>query len=71
MKSLYKTLLYIGVGSLVGFLYYKFVGCASGNCRIASNPFNSMLYMGFVGFLLSGNGCCCSNACKTNSTKEK
>ena len=31
-------------GAAFGFLYWKFVGCASGNCAITSSPINSTLY---------------------------
>lgn len=41
-------------GALVGLAYYYFVGCATGSCAITSNPINSMLYMGLMGWLLSG-----------------
>ncbi len=40
-------------GALVGYLYYRVIGCASGACAITSNPVNSMLYMGAIGWLLS------------------
>ena len=58
-----RRLLYMAGGALIGFLYYKVVGCQSGSCVITSSPTNAMLYMGFVGFLLSG-GCCCGDSCK-------
>lgn len=66
MKSLIKTLIYVGVGALIGLAYYTFVGCQSGSCPITSSPVNSMLYMGFMGFLLSGNCCCLGGNCKVN-----
>lgn len=31
-------------GAAAGFLYYKFVGCISGECSITSNPYISTLY---------------------------
>ena len=36
----------IGVilGSIGGYAYYYFVGCASGSCAITSNPINSTAY---------------------------
>ena len=40
------------VGAVSGYLYYKYVGCASGTCRITSKPLNSTLYFGLVGGLL-------------------
>lgn len=41
-------------GSLAGFLYWKFVGCASGTCLITSKPLNSSLYGAMMGALLFG-----------------
>ncbi|MCI5484871.1 MAG: hypothetical protein MR426_07415, partial [Clostridiales bacterium] len=41
-------------GALLGLGYYAFVGCSTGSCAITSNPLSSMLYMGLVGWLLSG-----------------
>ena len=32
------------VGGIVGFMYYYFVGCASGTCAITSNPISSVLF---------------------------
>lgn len=37
-------------GAVAGYLYYHFVGCASGSCPITSRPLNSTLY----GVLLGG-----------------
>jgi len=41
-------------GSLAGFLYWKWVGCASGTCLITSKPLNSSLYGAMMGALLFG-----------------
>ena len=41
-------------GALAGLAYYYFIGCASGSCPITSSPFGSMLYMGVIGYLVSG-----------------
>ena len=41
-------------GALAGLAYYYFIGCASGSCPITSSPFSSMLYMGLIGWLISG-----------------
>jgi hypothetical protein len=41
------------VGGAVGFLFYRFVGCNSGSCKIASNPYLSTIYWAFLGALLS------------------
>ncbi|MEY4279272.1 MAG: hypothetical protein RL377_1276 [Bacteroidota bacterium] len=44
----------IGLGAIAGFLYWKFVGCASGTCMITSKPLNSSLYGALMGFLVLG-----------------
>ncbi|MEK7263799.1 MAG: DUF6132 family protein [Bacteroidota bacterium] len=41
----------IVIGAAGGYLYYKFIGCTTGSCPITSNPFSSMLYGAFIGFL--------------------
>lgn len=46
------TLLGIALGALGGYLYYHFVGCASGTCPITSKPFNSTAYGALMGGLL-------------------
>lgn len=40
-------------GGAVGFLYYRFIGCASGACKIASNPYISTLYWALLGGILA------------------
>ena len=44
------------IGLLVGaagrYLYYYYVGCASGTCPLTSNPYISVLYGALMGFLL-------------------
>ena len=49
-----NKLLIIGVflGAVAGYLYYYFVGCASGTCAITSSPVNSTLYFDFLGGLV-------------------
>jgi len=49
-----NSLLIIGAiaGALAGYLYYHFVGCASGTCVITSKPFNSTVYCAVLGGLL-------------------
>ena len=54
------------LGGAAGYAYYALVGCASGTCAITSNPVSSVLYMGLVGFLLSGVfGGRCRDGCNT------
>ncbi len=56
-----RSLLYTLVGALVGLVMYLVIGCPSGTCAITSSPFNSMLYMGLLGFFLAGG--CCGGSC--------
>jgi hypothetical protein len=54
MNSIKKhTLTITGVilGAVGGYLYYHFVGCASGTCAITSKPLNSTLYGALMGGL--------------------
>ena len=48
-----KMIIGAAIGGLLGFLYYKFIGCASGTCPITSKPLNSVLYGAVMGLLLS------------------
>ena len=41
------------IGALAGILYWKFVGCSSGQCMISSKPLNSMLYFAASGMLIA------------------
>lgn len=52
VKKQSLTLIGIIIGIIGGFLYWKFVGCASGQCPITSSPVNSSLYGALMGGLL-------------------
>ena len=39
-------------GGAGGYAFYRFIGCKSGACPITSNPWLSILYGAFLGFLL-------------------
>ena len=52
-RVLLKILIGVGVGALLGFLYYRFVGCATGACPITRNPFISTLYGALIGALVA------------------
>lgn len=41
-------------GGLLGFAYYRFIGCRSGSCPITGNPYFSVLWGAILGFLISG-----------------
>lgn len=38
-------------GLVAGFLYWKFIGCLSGTCRIKSVWYLSTIYGGIIGYL--------------------
>ncbi len=40
------------VGAIAGYLYYFYVGCASGTCSITSKPLNSSAYGALLGGLV-------------------
>ena len=40
------------VGLIVGYLYYRLVGCSNDTCKITSSPINISLYGGLLGYLL-------------------
>ena len=42
----------VALGALGGYLYYYFIGCASGSCAITSKPLNSTVYGMFMGGLM-------------------
>lgn len=41
------------IGGVLGYLYYKVVGCRTGSCPITSNPIRSIAYGALMGFLFS------------------
>jgi hypothetical protein len=51
MKQYILTIIGVVLGALGGYLYYHFVGCASGTCAITSKPLNSTLYGALMGGL--------------------
>ena len=54
VKKWMRPALFTIGGALAGLAYYHFIGCATGSCPITSNPLSSMVYMGLIGWLLSG-----------------
>ena len=43
------TIVGVVVGSISGYLYWRFVGCSTGTCVITSNPINSTIYGALLG----------------------
>ncbi len=57
----WKPAISVVSGGLVGFLYYYFIGCASGSCAITSSPYLSIIWGGLFGFVLVNRPC---SSCK-------
>lgn len=48
-----RLLVGLVVGGVLGFAYYRFVGCATGACPLTSHPVISTLYGAAMGLLLA------------------
>jgi Family of unknown function (DUF6132) len=48
-----RILIGAAVGAILGFGWYKLVGCSTGACPLTSNPFISTLYGTVVGALIA------------------
>lgn len=51
----FKVLAGIVAGGLLGYLFYRLVGCSTGTCPITSRPLNSILYGAVMGLLVTIN----------------
>lgn len=51
-KAIIVTGIGVVLGAVLGYLYYHYVGCASGTCAITSKPVNSTLYGAVMGGLV-------------------
>lgn len=54
IKKYQRNIIGITLGAIAGFLYWNYVGCASGTCAITSKPINSTLYGALMGYLVAG-----------------
>lgn len=54
LKKYQRNLIGITIGAIAGFLYWNYIGCASGTCAITSKPLNSTLYGALMGYLVAG-----------------
>ncbi|MCK9255415.1 MAG: hypothetical protein GX793_04185 [Bacteroidales bacterium] len=52
-KLVFRIVLTV-LGGIGGFLYWKYVGCASGTCPIQSKWYFSTLYGLVIAYLISG-----------------
>jgi len=56
-RYLWKQVLALVIGATAGFLYYQFVGCASGSCPISGNPYISTIMGGLMGLFMVNSPC--------------
>lgn len=52
-KVIFRVVLTV-LGGIGGYLYWHYVGCASGTCAITSKWYYSALYGLVIGYLISG-----------------
>ena len=50
----FRLILFVVGGAVLGFAYQRVVGCRTGTCPITSNPYVSTIYGAVMGYLLSG-----------------
>jgi hypothetical protein len=55
--NFWKPFSAVAIGGIAGFLYYYFVGCASGSCAITSNPYASIIWGGMMGLFVVKSPC--------------
>ena len=55
MKALFlkyrKTALFTLIGAMIGFAYWRIIGCTSGSCPLTANWHTSTLFGGLIGML--------------------
>ena len=56
-RAFLKPAIAVLAGGLVGFLYYYFIGCASGHCAITGSPLGSVIFGGLLGFFIVNSPC--------------
>lgn len=54
LKKYQRNFIGLTIGAIAGFLYWNYIGCASGTCAITSKPLNSTLYGALMGYLVAG-----------------
>jgi hypothetical protein len=53
-KKMIRIVIGVVIGAILGFGYYRLVGCSSGTCPITSNPWISTLYGAVMGAVVAG-----------------
>lgn len=63
-----NILIGILAGAIIGFGYWKFIGCSSGSCSITSDKYASTITGALVGLMFATSGCSNSNKSPEIST---
>lgn len=53
-KKVFLNLSMAAIGGVLGYTYWKYVGCESGACAIQSKWYLSTLYGAAIGFFIGG-----------------
>jgi hypothetical protein len=56
-RNFRKAFIAVSIGAAGGFLYYFYVGCASGSCAITSSPYMSVIMGGLLGYFVISSPC--------------
>lgn len=54
-KKILFNIAFIIFGGILGFLYWKFIGCEKGTCPITSKWANTTAYGSLIGYLLGSS----------------
>jgi hypothetical protein len=46
------AIIFVALGALTGFIYWRYIGCSGGACVITSNPIVSSLYGAIMGWFV-------------------
>ncbi len=52
-KRIIKRFFTVGLGAILGYVYYYFIGCYNGTCPISRNPYVSIIYGALIGLIWS------------------
>jgi uncharacterized membrane protein YdjX (TVP38/TMEM64 family) len=55
MSTLLRFFLGAVIGGVIGFIYYKVIGCPTGACPITKNPFSSTIYWALLGIMIAAS----------------